>query len=193
MDILDLLTNKLDDNTLKQLSKSVNAKPDQVKKLTQIGIPTLIEALNRNSNTPQGAQALNGALERHKDDKVDDLSDFLQKVDKDDGAKILKHVLGGKNQAIQTNLAKQSGMDTSQVMGLLSTLAPLILGALGNKKKQDNLDASGVSGLTSMLAGALGKSGGSDLMGMASKLLDADRDGNIMDDLGNMLGGFFKK
>lgn len=193
MDLLELLTNKLDDdNALNELGRSVKAEPAQVKKFAQMGIPTLLEAMNRNSSSPEGAQALLGALTRHQDDKVDDLGEFLKNVDKEDGAKIIGHVLGGKKKAVQNSLAKQSGMDTSQVMGLLSTLAPLLLGVMGNKKKQSDLDVSGVSGLTSLLKGGAGKSSGGDLFGMASKLLDADDDGNIMDDLGNLLGGFMK-
>lgn len=38
-----------------------------------------------------------------------------------------------------------------------------------------------------------GPGGNNDVMGMVKNLLDADDDGNIMDDVGKFLGGFLKK
>ncbi|AHM56100.1 hypothetical protein EAL2_c08000 [Peptoclostridium acidaminophilum DSM 3953] len=194
MDIMELITSQLSNQeALKKLGKSVNANPSQVEQLTQIGMPVLLEALNRNSNTPQGAEALASALDRHQDDNVDDLIGFLDNVDTSDGEKILQHVLSDKNDRVQSNLAKQTGMDASQVSGLLAQLAPLLLGALGNQKKAQNLDAAGVSNLTSSLTGMLGQSEKGGLLGLATQLLDADKDGSIIDDIGNLIGKFLKK
>jgi hypothetical protein len=79
-------------------------------------------------------------------------------------------------------------MDSNQVSSILAQLAPLVMGFLGQQKKQQNLDASGISGL---LTNTLGQSG-SGMMNMAAQLL-TDKDGNIMDDVGNLMGKFFKK
>jgi len=72
----------------------------------------------------------------------------------------------------------------------MTQLASLLLGALGQQKKQQNLDVAGISG---MLGGLLGQGGDKNMMGMVKNLLDADNDGNIMDDVGKLLGGFLKK
>ena len=136
MDLLKLLTNlSSDQSALSQLNQSVNAKPTQVQKLTQLGLPMLMEALNRNASTPQGAQSLTSALERHQEDNVDDLTNFLHDVDTEDGSKILQHVFTDKNQRVQNNLSKQTGLNLNQVGSIMSKLAPLLLGALGNQKK----------------------------------------------------------
>lgn len=45
--------------------------------------------------------------------------------------------------------------------------------------------------LSGQSMGGQGKN--NDLMSSVSKLLDADNDGSIVDDVTNMLGGFFKK
>ena len=42
-------------DVLKQLGASVNASPEQVKKVAQLGLPTLMEAMNRNTNDKKGA------------------------------------------------------------------------------------------------------------------------------------------
>lgn len=194
MNIQDLIMKQLGNpEVLDQLGKTVGANPEQVQKVAQLGLPTLLEALNRNAGTPQGAQALAGALEQHQDANVDDLQGFLQNVDTQDGAKILQHVLSGNSGRVQNNLARQTGLDGSQVSGLLQQFAPLLLGLLGNQKKEQNLDAAGVAGLTSQLTNTLGGSGGGGLMGLAAQFLDADKDGDIVDDLGKLLGGFLGK
>lgn len=194
MDILDLLTNQLNNpDVLNKLGQQVGANPDQVQKLTQLGLPTMLEALKRNASDPDGAQALAGALDSHQLDNFDDLSGFLNKVDVNDGAKILGHMFSDKTNRVENNLAQQTGLAGNQVNGLLAQLAPLLLGALGSQKKQQGLDAGGVSDLTGQLTGMLGKSGGGGIMDMASKFLDADNDGSIIDDVGSLLGKFFKR
>ena len=188
MDILELLTSQLSQKgVVDTLSKSVNAKPDQVKQLASLALPTLLQAMNKNAKTEQGASSLLKALDQHADDDVDDISGFLKKVDTQDGAKILGHLLSNKSGAVESGLAKLTGLDISQVSGLLTMLAPLLLGQLGKSKKQGGFD---LSSLGSLLGGA---TQGNDVLGMLGGLLDSDGDGDMMDDVGKLLGGFLKK
>ncbi len=188
MDILELLTSQISQKgVVDTLSKSVNAKPDQVKQLASLALPTLLQAMNKNAKTEQGASSLLKALDQHADDDVDDISGFLKKVDTQDGAKILGHLLSNKSGAVESGLAKQTGLDISQVSGLLTMLAPLLLGQLGKSKKQGGFD---LSSLGSLLGGA---TQGNDVLGMLGGLLDSDGDGDMMDDVGKLLGGFLKK
>ena len=194
MDILDLITSQLNNpDVLNQLGGKVGASPDQVQKLAQLGLPTMLEALNRNASNPEGAQSLAGALDNHQIDTHDDISGFLNNVDTNDGAKILGHMFSDKGGRVQNNLSQQTGLDGGQVSNLLSQFAPLLLGMLGSQKKQQGLDAGGVADMTSQLTRMLGQSGGGNLMGLASKFLDADNDGSIIDDVGGLLGKIFKK
>lgn len=192
MDLIDLLGNQLSNpDILKQLGKSINASPKQVESAAKIGLPAMVEQISRNASTKEGRDSLAKALDQHKDDDISDIVGFLKGVDTKDGSKILQHVFSGKNDKVQNSIAKQSGLDSSQASGLMSMLAPMVLGAMGNQKKSQNLDANGVANLTSQLTKSMGKN--TDLMGMATKLLDSDGDGDIMDDVGGLLGKFFKK
>ena len=191
MNLLDMLTGQLsDNNTLNQLGQSSGADTNQVQQLVQVGLPLLMQAMGKNSSTTEGAQELTAALDQHKDADVNDIPGFLNKVDTNDGAKIVQHVLGEENEQVQKNLAKKTGMDTSQVSSILTMMAPLVMGYLGQQKKEQNLDASGVSGL---LTNTLSQSSNSGMMNMATQLLDADKDGSFIDDVGDMLGKLFKK
>lgn len=152
-------------------------------------LPIFMEALNRNASTAQGVQLLTSALEKHQEDDVDNLTNFLHNVDTADGSKILQHIFIDKNQRVQNILSKQTDLKLNQVGSLMSKLAHLLLWALANQKKIQNLDATGVANLTSTTAKGLQKIGGGNLFSIAKQLLDADKDGDIMYDLGNL----FKK
>lgn len=191
MDILKLINEEINNQaTLKKLGKSVGADTSKVKQLTQLGLPTLLQALENNASTSEGAEALAGALDDHQDDNVDNLEEFFNNVNSDDGAKILQHIFAGKNDTVKNNLAKQTGLKKSQVSGLMTQLAPMLLGALGQQKKEQELDASGVAGLLSGLTAQSGKNG---LMDMVTNLLDSDKDGSIVDEVGGLFKRLFKK
>ena len=194
MDLMNLLKDQLNNpNVLAQLGNAVGADSAQVSQMTQLGLPALLEGLARNTKTPNGAAALASALDQHQDDSVQDLSGFLQQVDRQDGEKILGHVFGNKTTRVENNLAQQTGLNAGQITGLLSMLAPLVIGALGNHKKEENLDANGIASLLPSLGSMLGggASSGGGLSGIAS-LLDTDKDGNFMDDLQGFLGKLMK-
>lgn len=192
MSALDELLKSLNQGELlESLSKSVGARPDQVSKLVSTGIPSLVSAMNKNAATSDGAGSLAKALDRHADDDTDDLGKFLLNVDTTDGTKILKHVLGDKTESVEDKLAIKTGLKTDQVGSLLAMLAPLLLSSLGKQKKANKVNDSG---LGSLLGGLLGsKSGSNNLLEGVTDILDADNDGDMMDDLSNLLGGIFKK
>lgn len=193
MDIMELLSGQLDsEKVLKQLSNSSGADSSQVQKAIKLAVPTLLESLGRNAKTEEGASALAKALDSHKDDNIDNIEDFLKNVNAEEGSKILSHVLGNNKQNVQKNLAKQTGLEANQVSDIMDKLAPVLMGTLGKQKASSNVDSTG---LASMFTGILGSQGlkGNDIMGTVTSLLDSNDDGNIVDDVGKMLGGFFKK
>ena len=193
MDILTILNSLQDKQTVNQLTKSVGADSAQVKKAVELGLPMLMQAMSNNVKTPQGAADLAKALDQHKEDPVDDVLGFLNGADINDGKKILGHVFNQKTQTVEKNLAAQTGMSSSQVEKLLAQLAPVVLGALGKEKNQKGIDANGLTSMLPMITKLLGSGSRDDVLGIASKLSDADGDGDIMDDVSKMLGGFFKK
>lgn len=137
MDLISMISKQLNDpKVLDQLSRSTGARPDQAQQLTSSALPMLLSALQQNARTSDGAKSLEKALEEHKDDQVGDVLGFLENVDTNDGAKILQHIFSAKNDEVQGNLAAKAGMDKSQATRLMTQLAPLVLGALGNQKKQ---------------------------------------------------------
>ena|GEM_PF-3452212 len=88
----------------------------------------------------------------------------------DPGA-LLGQVLGGSHNAIADTISQNTGME---------------MGALGkSSQEQGGLDANGIA----QTLGSFG--GGNDLMGMATRAIDAGGDTNIVEDLGNIIGKIF--
>lgn len=190
MDLVNLVKEQLNSpDILARLGQTVGAAPEQVRQLTELGLPALLGGMSDNSQTPEGAEALASALDQHQDDAVDDVDGFLGQVDRTDGSKILGHLLGGDQGRVASGLARRTGLDAGQVSGLLSQLAPLVMGALGRQKKAEGLDAGGLAGLLPKLSDLLGGGGACGLSSLLSKL-DADGDGNFMDDVSGLLGQF---
>ena len=108
-------------------------------------------------------------------------------MDTQDGAKILGHVLGNRSSGVERKLSAQTGLQPNQVNGVLTQLAPLVMGMLGQQKAQQGISSDGIG----MLLGGL--LGNSDMLGMVTSLLDSDKDGDVMDDVSKLLGGFFGK
>ncbi len=106
---------------------------------------------------PEGAKSLDKALEEYKDDKVDDVLGFLKNVDTNDGAKIIQHIFSSKSEAVQEDLAIKAGANKNQVSALMTQLAPLVLGALGNQKKTQAGSQGDITGLIGSVIGSFFK------------------------------------
>ncbi|MBN2253748.1 MAG: DUF937 domain-containing protein [Kosmotogaceae bacterium] len=191
MSLFDQISEKLSaEEVSSELAKSLGTTPDKVQKVTQLGLPTLLQGLVRNSSTKEGAESLNRALDQHKDDSVDDVKSFISNVDRSGGQKILSHIFPENKERVENNLAAQAGLKKEQVSAILSQIAPLLLAALGNEKKENNVDASGIAGFLSNIVSSGSSSG---MMGKAADLLDMNKNGSPLDDAGSFFGKFFKK
>ena len=146
-------------------------------------------AVNKNANNSEKAEGLNNALNQHDGSVLNNLGSYLQNPDLKDGAGILGHLFGNNTQNIANAVSQSSGLDTQGSMKILETLAPLVLGALGQQKKENNLDAQGIGNLTSNLASNFTGAGG--IISTVTNMLDANKDGNVVDDVMGLVGKFF--
>jgi hypothetical protein len=192
--LLQTLSSSLDDKTLRQISSTLGADEGQTERAISAALPMLIGALGRNTATPEGAQSLTNALARDHDGSIlNNLAGQLtQPSTLQDGMGILGHILGGKQDAVQTGLSQVSGLDKNSTGQLLMMLAPVLLGALGKVQREENLEPGQVATLLQKER----EKAESNLGGLAS-LLDMDGDGSVVDDLmtlgSSLLSGLFGK
>jgi hypothetical protein len=192
-EIMDMVAQLSQGDALKKLGGQLGIDPDTLNRGMATAMPLLVSALANQASTPDGAQALHGALARdHDGSSIKNTATALANADTDDGGRILGHVLGDRQDAAQQTIAKATGMDGAAAGKLLATLAPVVMGALGHMQQQHGLDAQGLSDrLDQEVEKARQVHPG--LMDMATRLLDRNQDGSIVDDVSGFVGKLFEK
>lgn len=193
MDLTELLSKG---GLFEQLANQYDVDTNKVEGVVKNGLPKLSEAINKNASSEQGLESFMKALKDHKDDDVDTMLTDVNKVDAEDGEKILGHIFGEEKPAVEHEISQVAGINPQAVGGILKILAPILLGLLGNSalkaKKKPSTEEAEVAeategGLGGILDSFLGKD--SNVTQMASSFLDKDKDGSIFDDvLGKLFG-----
>ncbi len=195
--LLDLLNSDLGKTLINGTSQQLGQDKDKTASALSAALPLILGAMKNNAKTPEGASGLLNALnnEKHGGGILDNLSNILGGggIDNDvlsDGAGILGHVFGGKEKNVAGAVSKSSGLDMDSAMQILKVAAPFIMGALGKETRQQGV--SSTSGLGDLLGGMMGNDDPNQ-QSMITRLLDADGDGSVIDDVAGMLLGSGKK
>lgn len=190
--LTQIITQQLSGDASRTIAQRFGISETTANRAVQIGVPLILAALARNANEPQGAQSLHQAINEDHDGSIfDNLLGYVSNPQTANGAGILGHVFGGQKPTIENNLAQATGIDQSSAGGLLETLAPLVMGAVGQAQQQEQLDPSGLTNLLNRQQ-QQAETNEPGAMGILSSLLDQNKDGSAIDDLKRMAGGFFK-
>jgi hypothetical protein len=191
--LLETLTQHLSGNTLTQLSQQLGTDERTTTTAVSAALPAILGALASNASSPAGATALESALSRDHDGSVlDNPAAAIANPQLDVGSGILKHVFGARQGVVAAGVGEVAGLDSAQSGKLLAMLAPLVLGALARKRQSDGLDAGGLAGMLGQERAGLEKQGGG-ILGSLMQLVDRNHDGSVVDDVGGMIGGMFKR
>ncbi len=209
--ILDLLNSDIGKQLINGTSKQLGQGEKQTTSALSAALPLILGAMKNNASNSNGASGLLKALgnNNHSGGIMDNLGSILggSGIDQnvlDDGAGILGHIFGGKEENVASAVSKSSGMDLGSAMNILKVAAPLIMGYLGKETRKKNVSTQ--SGIGDMLGGLLGGNS-NQTQNLVTSLLDADGDGSVIDDvagmllgggkskggLGSLLGGLFGK
>jgi hypothetical protein len=198
--ILDLVQSQLSGDVLEQLAKQIGGGTAETQTAIQSAIPAMLQAMTKNSASPEGASSLASALDKDHDGSI--LNDLLGFVtsgnDTNGGAGILNHLFGQKKSTVETAISQDSGLNSNATTNLMTQLAPIVMGFLGQQKQQGGLDVGSIASLVmNQLSGAKKQQGGGNAaLNMITGLLDKKGDG-VADDLmdigkgllGNLFGG----
>ena len=186
--LVDLLNSDLGKNLISTASQKLGQPEDKTASALSTALPLILGGLQKNARTPEGAQGIMNALSsKHDGSILDNLGGLLGNSDiLKDGAGILGHVFDGKEQNIAKAVSAKSGIDSSSTMDLLKLAAPIVMGYLGKQTRNQHIYDS--NGIGNLLGGMLG--GNSDgTHSLLTNILDANGDGNVMDDIMNMATG----
>ncbi len=194
--ILDLLNGPMGQTLIQGASKQFGLGEGSTQKAMSAAMPLILGAMKNNASTPEGASGLLGALMgKHDGSILDNLGSILggDKVDDDvlkDGEGILGHVFGGKQENVAAAVSKTSGIDMGAAMNILKVAGPFLMGAIGKQARTQGVQDQ--NGIGDLLGGLLG-GGHQEQQSLVNRLLDADGDGSIIDDVAGMLLGGGKK
>ncbi len=173
--ILDAVRQQLGSDTIQQISSTLGADPSTTNDAISLALPALIGGLSQNAAHPQGAAALDNALNAHDGSILDNLGGLLGGGGGGIGGAILGHIFGNRRGSVEEGVGRASGLDAAQVAQLMAMLAPIVMGVLGKMKQSKGLDANslpqilqqshaqgqqetpGLGGLLDALGGLFGK------------------------------------
>lgn len=160
MDFSNILMQQLKGKALEQITNQVGGDSAATKMIAAKALPMILGQLSKNTETPEGAESLNNALNSHLGES---------KIDTKDGMNILGHMFSNKDDAI-TEIANSTGQSTQQTAGVMSGLSSMVMEQLWDQKKAASWFGTG--DLMKMLSGT-----GKDANMFA--LLDQDWDGDF--------------
>ncbi len=169
--ILDGLMQELGGGGLEAIAGKLGVNSGQAQTALQSALPMLLGALANNSANPEGAQALHAALQQHA--TAAPVQQQVQQATQNpgantEGAAILGHILGQKQDAATQGISHISGLDAGSAGALMGMLAPVVMGYLGRHAQQANLDPGQLASSLGQQASAIQNSGGA-----AGSLIDA--------------------
>lgn len=197
-DLLDMLESQLGGNALDMIANQIGGNKQQTSTAVAAALPMIMQALNKNASSEQGAQSLFNAVAKDHENSnaLDNIGDLIQNFQSGPGAGILRHVLGPKQRTAESVVAKSSGLNSQATGQLMQILAPMVMAQLGKQKKQQGLDIGGLVNLLNNNSRSQQKRN-PQASSFLNQFLDQDGDGQINDDIANMgikaIGNFFKK
>lgn len=180
MNLLETILNSQNGELVRQLAGNLNIDEDKARAAVGALVPALGSGISRNASSPQGLQDLIGALSRGDHGRYLEQPETLaQPAAVEEGNGILGHIFGSKDvsRQVAARAAERTGVDSSVLKQMLPLLATAAMGALSR---------GGAAGA------AQSQDAGSGLGGMLGQMLDADKDGSVVDDLIGMAGRFLR-
>jgi len=190
-----MLMSTLGDGGLDAMAQKAGMNKNQASSALEGIIPSLLGGMAKNTETPEGANGLLGALDRDHDGSVlDDVMGFLGGGQSESiGSGILKHVLGGNTNSVENSLANKVGVSSSGISSLMKMAAPLLLGMLGKQRRDSSsngFDAGNIGSILSGLAGNADNNTGLDL-GDIFSMVGSLTGGGSSSGVGGLLKGLF--
>ena len=185
----------LSSDALKGISKQTDISAEDVSSILTTALPALLNGANKQATQKSTAEGFLEALQTHGANDTSNLTSFLKNVDVEDGAKIIKHLLGSNTTSLTKEVAKssKSGIKAADVAKVLAVAAPLIMSLIGKQtgKKKEKDATTALASITTLL-------GNKEVQTLATSLLGGNKsnkkdDGVDLDDVINIASKLIKK
>ena len=190
--ITQMITQQVAGFAARAIAQRLGISEATAQRAVMIAVPLIVAALARNAARPEGAAQLHQAVTTDHDGSIlENLPGYLDNPQTANGAGILGHVFGGQQPAVQETVAQAAGLDPNTAGSLLEMVAPIVMGAVGQTQRQNDLDPGGLSDFLGTQQQQT-EAAAPGLSGALNSILDSNKDGSVTDDVGRILGSFFK-
>lgn len=142
MSLLDLITGSAGNQVAEQAENKFGISKNQIIALLVVAAPLVISYLKKKSENAEEADKLNAALDRDHDGSI--LNNPAQALDREqEGDSILSHNFGGEKANVENQLSQNTGISMDKIGPILATLAPVIMGYIGQQKQANNVTSGG--------------------------------------------------
>lgn len=182
MNILEAILSAQGGGATRQLGQQFGLGDDQVQSALSALVPALASGFQRNMTGEGGLESLLGALGGGRHQRyVDDAGALAAPETVADGNGILGHVFGSKevSRRVAARAAAQTGIGEGILKQMLPIVAAMMMGSMSKRASQPSMPGASAPG--------------GDLLNMLAPMLDANRDGSVMDDVMGMVGKLFTR
>ena len=195
--LIDLLNSDLGKQIISSVGQQAGTTEGETSSVLNSALPTLLNAMQNNASTEQGAGGLLGALlgGKHDGGLLDNLGGLMGNggVDTEDGGKILGHVLGDNQANVENSISQSTGVSSDKIGMILKIAAPILMAFLANKARNSNVqngtDLGGLLG--SLLGGGQSQQAQTSGGNILTSVLDQDGDGQL--EVGDAVAAATKK
>ena len=170
MDMTDVMKMMLNSGNVGQVGQMLGVNEKEATSALEEVLPMLLKGMQGQAQNKETQQGFLQALQDHSQQDTSDFSKFLKNVDTDDGAKIVKHLLGAKEEEVAAKAKKKSGLDTKTIMKIMAIAAPLLMSQLGKNAKTAK-QTSGSDDMLSIVGGLMDGVDASDVIKIVGKLI----------------------
>lgn len=211
MNLLDMIMSSQGGAAAQVAGQALGLNQQQSQSAVAALLPAISSALKKNTSSPQGLAGLLGALQKGNHSQyIDNPQSLGQAASITDGNAILGHLFGSKDvsRAVAGAASQQTGISTDLMKKMLPMVAAMAMGSLSKQTAAPDMKSQLASLAINQMMGGQQKSGLGGLiggllggaqrqqrqavaqqqkgLGILGNLLDADGDGNMMDDVLNM-------
>jgi hypothetical protein len=178
---------------LQSVARELGVNPQQAETGAAALLPAILGGFKKQAQAQGGAGGLGGMLSQLGGGGLLDNVLSPQPTNVDLGNNVLGQIFGSKDvsRTVATHAASQSGIDPSLLKKMLPIIAMMAAGFMAKQGAAPAAAPAG-GGLGGLLGGLLGgggrPSGGRQGGGGLAAMLDADGDGNPLDDILGMAG-----
>jgi hypothetical protein len=201
--IFDSVLGAIGPGAMQQIAQQIGVDPQKAQGAVNAALPLILGAMGRNAAQPQGAEALHRALQ--KDHGNVDIGGLLGGLlgggsaqqsggGLEQGAAILKHVLGARQERAAVGLGQTTGIGSDGAGKLMQILAPIVMSQLGKMTQQQGMTAGGLGQVLGQAQQHANQQSNGVAGGLLGAVLDRDGDGDVdFADLAPMGASLFGK